>query len=329
MVLLLNQIFLLEWVMPVLSTRTENSSIRPRFLQAYRSGLLDSKISEGKESFKKCCLCPRLCKVNRFEEEGKICETGINTQVSSYFPHFGEERCLSGVRGSGTIFFSSCNLRCVFCQNWEISHACTGREVTPIEIAQMMIDLQDRGCHNINFVTPSHVVVQILMAVKLAAEMGLSIPLVYNTSAYDSVESLRLLDGVIDIYMPDFKFWNRDSANRYMNAPNYPQVSRRNIQIMHDQVGDLKVNDQQLALRGLLVRHLVIPGHLKDTARIVRFLAECVSPATTLNIMFQYRPEYRVDNRHFQELNRPLSLQEREFVKRIKRESGLPEYPWV
>ena len=308
---------------------TYGSAVKPRFLQTYRSGLLESKINDGKALLKNCRFCPRNCEVNRYKQKGKICKTGENAQISSYFPHYGEESCLTGFRGSGTIFFSSCNLRCIFCQNWEISHSCTGHEVTPLEIAQIMINLQDRGCHNINFVTPSHVVVQILMAISLAAEMGLILPLVYNTSAYDSVESLHLMDGVIDIYMPDLKFWNSESANRFMKAPDYPQVSRRNIQIMHDQVGDLQVDNQQIAVGGLLVRHLVLPGHLKDTASIIRFLTECVSPKTALNIMFQYHPEYKADNDNFKELNRPLSLKERKYAKRMKQEAGLPEYSWL
>lgn len=308
---------------------TNGSAVKPRFLQTYRNGLLESKINDGKALLKNCRLCPRNCDVNRYRQKGKICKTGMKAQISSYFPHYGEESCLTGFRGSGTIFFSSCNLRCIFCQNWEISHSCIGHEVTPLEIAQIMINLQDRGCHNINFVTPSHVVVQILMAISLAAEMGLILPLVYNTSAYDSVESLHLMDGVIDIYMPDLKFWNSESANRFMKAPDYPQVSRRNIQIMHDQVGDLQVDNQQIAVRGLLVRHLVLPGHLKDTASIIRFLTECVSPKTALNIMFQYHPEYKVDNDNFKELNRPLSLKERKYAKRMKQEAGLSEYSWL
>ncbi len=315
--------------MPELFISTNGSAVRPRFIKTYHSGSLESKINEGKILLKNCRLCPRNCKVNRYEQGGKICKMGINARISSYFPHHGEESCLTGFGGSGTIFFSSCNLRCIFCQNWNISHSCAGREVTPLEIAKIMINLQDRGCHNINFVTPSHVVVQILMAISLATEMGLMLPLVYNTSAYDSVESLHLMDGVIDIYLPDLKFWNSESANRFMNAPDYPQVSQRNIQIMHDQVGDLQVDNQQIAVGGLLVRHLVLPGHLKETARIIRFLTGCVSPRTALNIMFQYHPEYKVDKDNFKDLNRPLSLKEREYAKRMKQEAGLPEYAWV
>ncbi len=315
--------------MPVLFTDEGTPSYYPRYIKAYRNGVLESKIIEGKKLLKNCKLCPRNCEVNRYLEEGKVCATGKYPRISSYFPHFGEESCLVGFRGSGTIFFTSCNLRCVFCQNWDISHSRDGREVTPSELAQIMIDLQNQGCHNINFVTPSHVVVQILKAINLAVEMGLRIPLVYNTSAYDSVESLNLLDGIIDIYMPDFKFWHQKSAKRFMTAPDYPKVVRRNLQIMYRQVGDLNVNDQYIAVKGLLVRHLVMPNHLKDTYQIIQFLASQISPKTALNILFQYHPEYKVGINRFTELNRLLSLKEHEHAKRLKQEAGLPNYPWL
>jgi len=316
-------------VMQELSTRDRIRNFQPRYITAYRSGLLESKIRAGERMLKNCQLCPRKCEVNRFEEMGKICNTGIYPLVSNSFPHFGEEPCLVGLRGSGTIFFTSCNLRCVFCQNWDISHSLKGSEITPFDLAKIMIDLQDRGCHNINFVTPSHNITPILKAVYLAAEIGLNIPLVYNTSAYDSLESLDLLDGIIDIYMPDFKFWDRKSAKRYLNAQDYPVIAQRNLKIMYKQVGDLLVNDQKIAVRGLLVRHLVLPEHIKDTRQIVRFLAQQISPRTALNIMFQYRPDYKVNTDHFTELNRSVSSQERRYAKQLKRESGLPDYAWV
>ncbi len=315
--------------MPVSFTDECTPSYYPRYIKAYRDGILQSKIIEGETLLKNCKLCPRNCEVNRYLEEGKICVTGKYPRISSYFPHFGEESCLVGSHGSGTIFFTSCNLRCAFCQNWDISHSRDGREVTPIELARIMIDLQNQGCHNINFVTPSHVVVQILKAINLAAEMGLRIPLVYNTSTYDSVESLNLLDGIIDIYMPDFKFWHRKSAKKFMTAPDYSEVARRNIQIMYQQVGDLNVNEQNIAVKGLLVRHLVMPNHLKDTYQIIQFLASQISPKTALNILFQYHPEYKVGINRFPELNRLLSLKEREHAQRLKQEAGLPDYPWL
>ena len=315
--------------MPVSFTDECTPSYYPRYIKAFRDGVLQSKIIEGETLLKNCKLCPRNCEVNRYLEEGKICATGKYPRISSYFPHFGEESCLVGSHGSGTIFFTSCNLRCAFCQNWDISHSRDGHEVTPIELARIMIDLQNQGCHNINFVTPSHVVVQILKAINLAAEMGLRIPLVYNTSTYDSVESLNLLDGIIDIYMPDFKFWHRKSAKKFMTAPDYPEGARGNLQIMYQQVGDLNVNEQNIAVKGLLVRHLVMPNHLKDTYQIIQFLASQISPKTALNILFQYHPEYKVGINRFPELNRLLSLKEREHAKRLKQEAGLPDYPWL
>jgi putative pyruvate formate lyase activating enzyme len=316
-------------VMPELSTRDRIRNCQPRYITAYRSGLLESKISVAERMLKNCRFCPGKCEVNRYKERGKICNTGIYPLVSNSFPHFGEESCLVGVRGSGTIFFCSCNLRCVFCQNYDISHSLNGSEITPFELAKIMIDLQNRGCHNINFVTPSHNIAPILKAVYLATEMGLNIPLVYNTSTYDSLESLDLLDGIIDIYMPDFKFWDRKSAKRYMNAQDYPLIAQRNLKIMYKQVGDLLVNDQQIALKGLLVRHLVLPGHIKDTRQIAHFLAQHISPRTALNIMFQYHPAGKVNMERFKELNRSISLQERNEAIQLKREAGLPNYAWI
>lgn len=315
--------------MPALFTDKRNQYYQPRYIRAHRNSILESKILEGEALLKNCKLCPRNCEVNRYLQEGKVCATMKYPRISSYFPHFGEESCLVGFRGSGTIFFTSCNLRCVFCQNWDISHTCNGREVTPLELAQIMIDLQNQGCHNINFVTPSHVVVPILKAINQAAAMGLTIPLVYNTSAYDSVESLNLLNGIIDIYMPDFKFWYRKSANKFMNASDYPKVARRNLKIMHRQVGDLRVDDQHIAMKGLLVRHLILPNHLKDTHQIIQFIASKISMKTALNIMFQYHPEYKVGINRYPELNRLLSLEERKYAKRLKQEAGLPDYPWL
>ncbi len=314
--------------MLVLSTNKPDSYF-PNYLKAYQDGILESNIIKGETLLKNCRLCPRNCEVNRYIKVGKVCAIGKSALVSSSFPHFGEESCIVGSHGSGTIFFTSCNLRCDFCQNWDISHLKNGREVSSFELAQLMVDLQDRGCHNINFVTPSHVVIPILKAINLAAEMGLTIHLVYNTSAYDSVESLNLLNGIIDIYMPDFKFWYRKSANKFMNASDYPKVARRNIKIMHRQVGDLYVNNHAIAVKGMLVRHLVLPDHLKDTYQIIQFLANQVSPETALNIMFQYHPEYKVNRNHYPELNQSLSLEEREWAKRFKKEAHLPDFPWL
>ncbi len=226
--------------------------------------------------------------------ETKTCNTGRYARVASAFAHFGEEDCLRGWNGSGTIFFSLCNLRCVFCQNWDISQRSVGDECRPEQIAGLMLDLQEQGCHNINFVTPEHVAPQVVEAIAAAIPRGLRLPIVYNTSGYDSVNSLKLLDGIVDIYMPDFKFWNRQTAKRLAKAPDYPERTREAIQEMHRQVGPLSFGPNGLARRGVLVRHLVMPGQLEEAAAIFRWLAEELSPDTYVNIMGQYRPEYEI-----------------------------------
>lgn len=228
--------------------------------------------------------------------------------VASFAPHFGEEEVLVGQGGSGTIFFSHCNLGCVFCQNWEISHLGEGREVTPQELAAMMVTLQEQGCHNINLVTPSHVVAQILEALVLAVEKGLALPLVYNSSGYDEVETLQLLDGVVDIYMPDFKFWSEASAKRFARAADYPEKARAAIGEMHRQVGDLLTGPENIARRGLLVRHLVMPGGLDETREILAFLAREISPSTCVNVMEQYHPCAQAHR--YPPIHRPLEREE-------------------
>jgi len=241
-----------------------------------------------------CCACPRNCKINRLNNETKVCTTGRNARVASAFAHFGEENCLRGSRGSGTIFCSMCNLRCVFCQNWDISQRATGSEFDGSALADVMLALQDQGCHNINFVTPEHVVPQIVEALAVAIERGLRLPIVYNTGAYDALTSLKLMDGLVDIYMPDFKFWRRETASRLAKAKDYPERAREAIQEMHRQVGELGFLPGGLACRGLLVRHLVMPGQLDESREIFRWLAQELSRDTYINIMGQYRPAYVV-----------------------------------
>ena len=242
--------------------------------------------------------------------------------MSSAFPHHGEEDCLRGWSGSGTIFLGNCNLRCVFCQNFDISWEAQGQPVTAEQLADQMLRLQELGCHNINFVTPSHVVPQILEALLVAAERGLRLPLVYNTGGYDRLETLRWLDGIVDIYMPDFKFWKPETAQELANAADYPDVARAAIKEMHRQVGDLVLDDRGLARRGLLVRHLVMPGGLDETREILRFLAREVSPDTFVNLMPQYRPEGLASR--FPTIARPLSGSEFQAAVAIAREEGLP-----
>jgi putative pyruvate formate lyase activating enzyme len=267
---------------------------QPGFLELYRSGEILNRVAAGLRELEDCCACPRNCHVNRMAGETRVCHTGRFARVASAFPHFGEEDCLRGWAGSGTIFFSLCNLRCVFCQNWDISQRQAGAETPPEAIAELMLSLQARGCHNINFVTPEHVVPQVIEAIAAAVPRGLKVPLVYNTSAYDSVESLKLLDGLIDIYMPDFKFWERETARRLAKAKDYPERAREAIREMHRQVGVLRFGPDGLARRGVLVRHLVMPGQTAEAEAIFRWLAEEISPDTFVNIMGQYRPEYEV-----------------------------------
>jgi len=239
---------------------------------------------------KECRLCPRECGVDRSNNEKGYCRTGTRARVASFNAHFGEEAPLVGRLGSGTIFFSFCNLRCSFCQNYDISHLGEGAEIEAKDLAAIMIELAGRGCHNINLVTPTHVVPQILEALLLAAEHGLSIPIVYNSSGYDKVETLRLLRGIIDIFMPDFKFWDEKWAERYSNAPDYREKAVSALKEMHAQVGDLVIDENGIAERGLLVRHLVMPHGIAGTEQVVEFISKEISPNTYVNVMDQYRP---------------------------------------
>ncbi len=262
----------------------------PAYLETKARGLLAEKIRKAFDILTSCTLCPRFCNVNRLEGETGVCKTADKAVVSSYSPHFGEESPLVGSGGSGTIFMTHCNLLCNFCQNYDISHAGDGREARNDELAGMMLYLQKAGCHNINFVTPTHVVPQILAAVDIAAENGLNLPLVYNSGGYDRVETLQLLEGVFDIYMPDFKFWDPGIAEATCKARDYPDVARRALIEMHRQVGDLVIDNAGLARRGLLIRHLVLPGGLAGTPDVMRFIADDISPNSYVNIMPQYRP---------------------------------------
>ena len=298
-------------------------TFEPAYLALHRRGELKRRVEAAIQELGRCRVCPRNCDVNRLEDELGVCKTGRLAKVASYFPHFGEEDCLRGWRGSGTIFFSMCNLRCVFCQNYDISQQGHGVEVGPADLAAMMLELQEQGCHNINFVTPEHVVPQMLEGLLVAVEAGLRLPIVYNTSAYDSMRSLALLDGIVDIYMPDFKFWTPELALRYLKAKDYPEVARQVIKEMHRQVGPLKFDEDGLAKRGVLVRHLVMPGFLEETRAIMQFLAREVSPDTYVNIMGQYFPAWKVSEQQYREINRPVTGGELAEAFRLAREAGL------
>jgi putative pyruvate formate lyase activating enzyme len=267
---------------------------RPAYLTLHESGELAERARRALRRLESCDLCARYCRVDRLEGvKGAVCRTGRWARVASYGPHHGEERPLSGWRGSGTIFFSWCSLRCVFCQNWEISQRGEGEEVDGPRLATMMLELQEIGCHNINLVTPSHVVAQVLEAVAIAAQAGLRLPLVYNTGGFDSPEALALLDGVVDIYMPDMKYGRSEAARRFSHVRGYVEANQRAVREMHRQVGDLVLDEHGLAVRGLLVRHLVLPADIAGTEAVVAFIASELSPDTYLNLMSQYRPCYQ------------------------------------
>ena len=308
---------------PVKEFKVEAKNLEPAYLGLHRREELWQRAREALEHLEACRVCPRNCDVNRLQDEIAVCKTGRYGIVSSQFPHFGEEDCLRGVKGSGTIFFSMCNLRCVFCQNYDISHLREGIEARPLTLAQMMLDLQKKGCHNINFVTPEHVVPQILEALPHAVEMGLKIPLVYNTGAYDSLDSIKSMDGIVDIYMPDLKFIDSDLSKKYLKAEDYPETAQAAIKEMHSQVGDLVFDENGLAKRGVLVRHLVMPGFPEETRKIMRFLSDEISPHTYINIMDQYRPSAKVGAEKYAEINRPITKEELQQAYQYAREAGL------
>ena len=293
-------------------------SAEPSYLSVHSKGLLKERVQRAFYVLESCRLCPRNCGVNRLKGELGFCETGRKAIVASYNAHFGEESPLVGRSGSGTIFIGSCNLLCSFCQNYEISHGKEGEEVGPEQMAHMMAQLSHAGCHNINFVTPTHVVPQILEALPYAIERGLRVPLVYNSSGYDSRETLELLDGIFDIYMPDFKFWDNRWAERYCKTSDYREVAIAAVREMHRQVGDLATDERGIAYKGLLVRHLVMPNQVAGTEEIMEFLAKEISPNTYVNVMDQYRPCGSARWDEF--INRRLDSKEyRDSVSAVKR----------
>ncbi len=268
-----------------------------------------------------CTVCPRECHVNRLQEIKGFCRGGREAVVSSWGTHFGEENVLVGQYGSGTIFFTYCNLACCFCQNYEISQYGEGRAISSERLSRVMLELQDMGCHNINFVSPSHYVPQILEALVLAVTDGLEVPLVYNSGGYDAIPTLRLLEGIVDIYMPDLKYGNDQTAEKYSRAPRYFTVAKEAVKEMHRQVGDLQVNEQGIATQGLLVRHLVLPQGLAGTEAVMNFLATEISPHTFINVMKQYYPAHKAKN--YPELSRRVSPAEHIQAVNIAREANL------
>src|SRR5256886_9905276 len=296
----------------------------PAYLRTFEKGVLQQRATEAVETLRSCRVCPRDCEIDRFNNKIGVWKSGRLARVASGFPHFGEEDCLRGWNGSGTIFFGWCNLRCVFCQNFETSQFGEGAEVTASELAGIMLDVQESGCHNVNFVTPEHVVPQILEALVIAVERGLRLPLVYNTSAYDSLESIEWMDGLVDIYMRDFKLWDAEHCRKYLVASDYAEAARKVIAAMHAQVGELIVDENGLALRGVLVRHLVMPGLLDDTREIMRWIATTLSRDTYVNVMDQYYPAYKAETEpRFADINRGISDNEFCHAIELARAAGL------
>jgi putative pyruvate formate lyase activating enzyme len=295
--------------------------MKPSYLELHRKGELLKRARKALNHLESCRLCPRECGVNRLKNETGYCKTGRAARIASYNAHFGEESPLVGTHGSGTIFISSCNLLCSFCQNYEISHLREGEETEPARMAEMMIQLKEMGCHNINFVTPTHIVPQILESLVIAVDRGLDIPLVYNSSGYDKPETLAILDGIFDIYMPDFKFWDGKWSDRYCHAPDYRERAAAAIREMHRQTGDLTMDDNGIAIKGLLIRHLVMPNNVAGTAGIMDFIAKEISEDCYVNVMDQYRPCGNAAGDDF--INRRLNSNEFKLAIENAREAGL------
>ncbi len=295
--------------------------MKPSYLKLLKSGELEERAQAAWAMLEPCTICPEKCGAKRLSGKKGLCRMASQAVVADYAPHFGEEPPISGTRGSGTVFFSGCNMHCVFCQNHEISQSAAGTPVTPEILAFMFLMLQENGCHNINLVTPSHIVPMFLQGLIAAAEEGLSIPIVYNSGGYDSVEVLKLLHGIVDIYMPDFKYWDSDTAFRLSGIRNYPQAARKALKEMHRQVGRLELDHNGVALKGLLVRHLVLPEDLAGTEDIVNFLARELGSGTCVNIMEQYHPSWKADE--YPPLDRPVTSSEYREAKELARRAGL------
>jgi putative pyruvate formate lyase activating enzyme len=293
----------------------------PSYLKLHHDGQLKERATQALALLTPCRLCPRGCKVDRLADKLGECQVGRHAILSSYGPHFGEEAVLRGSRGSGTVFFGGCSLHCVFCQNFDISQLVRGRPVSAQELAHVFLEIQELGCHNLNLVTPTHVVPQILEALVIAVEQGLRLPLVYNSSGYDSPIELRLLDGVVDIYMPDFKYNSDSHGLKYSGVNAYGRVVRKALMEMHRQVGVLTMNKNGVATRGVLTRHLVLPNDLAGTRDAMRFITQGLSPDSYVNLMFQYRPEYHA--LEYRELARHPTSQEFEQAMRHAIEAGI------
>jgi putative pyruvate formate lyase activating enzyme len=304
----------------------------PAYLKLHRTGELKKRGEALWNLMESCELCPRRCGVNRIDGEEGFCQASAQLEISSYHPHFGEERPLVGKGGSGTIFLTNCGLRCVFCINWEISQGGSGRSTSLVEMADMMLRLQEMGCHNINFVTPTHYAAHIVLALDMAASKGLRLPLVYNTCGWEQVEVLKMLDGIIDIYLPDFKYADGKMAAAYSSgSKTYPEMTKATLLEMHRQVGVARPGKDGLMYRGLMIRHLVMPNGVAGTREVIQWIGENLPKDTYLNIMSQYRPMYKAFE--YPKISRRLTRKEYDEALRWAKEAGLTNldvqgWPW-
>jgi len=293
----------------------------PSYLESYNKRKLDKAIEEGFLRLKSCSMCPRKCKINRLENKSGFCKTGLKPKVCSFLQHHGEEPPISGSRGSGTIFFSYCNMNCVYCQNYEFSQTGNGREVDFEELAQMMLELQKMGSHNINLVTPTHVMPQILKSLKIAVSRGLNLPIVYNTGGYELPEMIKLLEGIVDVYLADMRYGTSDMSLKYSNAPDYPKYNQDAVKEMHRQVGVAGFDEEGIIKRGLVIRHLVLPNGISGTDKIMEFIAGDISVDSYISLMSQYIPYYKASG--FKEISRRITIQEYEDAKKSMQKCGL------
>ena len=306
--------------------QNSSKSANPAYLKSFQNGNLDKVIEKAYKLLESCVICPRKCKVNSLNNKQGFCKTGLRPKVYSYMAHQGEEPAISGSAGSGTVFFANCNMGCVYCQNYEFSQLGQGREVEPEDLAKFMLDLESRGCHNINLVTPTHILPQILKSLRIAISSGLSIPLVYNTSAYELPEIIQLLDGIVDIYLPDMRYADEKAAVKFSNAPDYPKYNRLAIKEMFRQVGTAQMDESGIIKRGIIIRHLVLPAKFSGTEEIMKFIAEELSTDTYLSLLSQYLPYYKAEN--FSEINRRLKIKEYEQAKEAMDQYNLSK-GWV
>jgi len=294
----------------------------PSYLKTFREGSLHTRAQKAMALLESCAICPRVCKVNRLKNERGICKTGLKANVHSFMAHHGEEPPISGDRGSGTIFFACCNMKCLYCQNFEFSQeAEEPRETTAEELAQIMLGLQEQRCHNINLVTPTHVMPQILQALLLAVPKGLTIPLVYNTGGYERAEMIKMLEGIVDIYLPDMRYASEEHAVRYSQAPGYPQYNRQALKEMHRQVGTADIGPDGTIRKGMIIRHLVLPNDISGTREAMKFIKEELSEETYISLMSQYAPYYRAQS--LEGINRRISPEEYAQAKQTLEELGL------